>query len=444
MNGKIYGQPGRKGCYKIVKETDEEGCALLKFYNQNGLLALSRKVAGADEYSTYYIYDARGNLSVIVPPAIANDMENGMDIETSYSFNRFAFIYKYDGQHRCIYKKLPACEPVYYIYDKAGKLIFSQDGNQREHGEWSFCIPDIFGREVVRGVCKNDLDYQAEPLKNLTITAAFENTEEFYNYIGYKIRGVELKCASLRSAKFYDNYSFIGSLGIPYELKYKNPNEGYGAKYKDSKGQLTGEYLASFPQGVKFMAYYYDDKGQVIEQITNDFSTTDVIFFCYDYNGRVTRKRRSFTDCNKNTITEVYTNTYDHAGRLTKIEHKIGNAPKITLVENQYDELGRLKSVTRNSSPTLTTLYDYNVRSWIKSLSTPYLFTEKLFYTEQHRGNTPRYDGNISAMTWNANERERGYYFTYDGLCRLTTADYYENGSRSQHYDTSYIYNKDG
>lgn len=240
VDGKIYAQPATKGRYKVTEETDEEGCAILKFYNQNGQLVLSRKVVGKDEYSTYYIYDPWGNLCVIAPPSTNGGIGNGTDIETSHLLHLYAFIYKYDGSHRCIYKKMPACDPIYYVYDKAGKLIFSQDGNQRERGEWSFSIPDIFGREAIGGVCKNEIDYLAEPLGNTVVTASFANTEEFTDYIGHKIEGVELRTAKLHSAKFYDDYSFVGSLGIPTVLGYQTPGDGYGVKYDDSKGRLTG------------------------------------------------------------------------------------------------------------------------------------------------------------------------------------------------------------
>ena len=64
--------------------------------------------------------------------------------------------------NRCIYKKLPGCEPVYYIYDKAGRLILSQDGEQRSKGEWMFTLPDILGRTVLSGICKNSFDYRSK------------------------------------------------------------------------------------------------------------------------------------------------------------------------------------------------------------------------------------------------------------------------------------------
>ena len=61
-------------------------------------------------------------------------------------------------RNRCKAKRLPGCDWTYYVYDTADRLIFAQDGEQRARGEWSFTIPDIFGRVSVSGTCKNTLN----------------------------------------------------------------------------------------------------------------------------------------------------------------------------------------------------------------------------------------------------------------------------------------------
>lgn len=100
---------------------------------------------------------------------------------------QYAYIYRYDGFNRCIYKKLPGCEPVYYIYDKAGRLILSQDGEQRSKGEWMFTLPDILGRTVLSGICKNSLDYRSKPLEG-TIVKCHLGEFCHYKYGVYNIR----------------------------------------------------------------------------------------------------------------------------------------------------------------------------------------------------------------------------------------------------------------
>jgi len=116
----------------------------------------------------------------------------------------------------------------------------------------------------------------------------------------------------------------------------------------------------------------------------------------------------------------------------------------VTLIENTYDDLGRIKSCKRHGMSALTTSYTYNIRSWLKSQSTGTLFNQTLYYNESYGGNTPCYNGNISAMSWKASDDTglHGYRFRYDGLSRLTSADYLWNGISSTNYSTSYTYNK--
>ncbi|WP_195653957.1 RHS repeat-associated core domain-containing protein [Bacteroides cellulosilyticus] len=72
------------------------------------------------------------------------------------------------------------------------------------------------------------------------------------------------------------------------------------------------------------------------------------------------------------------------------------------------------------------------------------MFNQTLYYNESYGGNTPCYNGNISAMSWKASGDTglHGYRFRYDGLSRLTSADYLWNGISSTNYSTSYTYNK--
>ena len=100
------------------------------------------------------------------------------------------------------------------------------------------------------------------------------------------------------------------------------------------------------------------------------------------------------------------------------------------LVNNTYDEVGHLKSDSRNGNAKLKTEYAYNVRSWTKSI-TGTLFSQTLNYQEAITGNTPCYNGNISSMSWKAGSETspRGYRFTYDGLSRLKDALYGEGAT---------------
>ena len=126
----------------------------------------------------------------------------------------------------------------------------------------------------------------------------------------------------------------------------------------------------------------------------------------------------------KPTLTEVTEYTYDHAERLTKVEHTLGGVT-VTLVENTYDELGRLQSMSPHGNASQKLTYAYNLRDWLTGISGS-KFSQNLYY---NTGNgTPCYNGNISGMTWQAGNETttRGYKFTYDGLNRLLDAVYGE------------------
>ena len=138
----------------------------------------------------------------------------------------------------------------------------------------------------------------------------------------------------------------------------------------------------------------------------------------------------------------MFTNTYDHAGRLLTAPHKLGDNAAVTIRSNTYDALGRLTASTQGGS--FTTNYTYNVRSWLKSITTGTLFSETLCYNEPSYGNTPRYAGDIATMRWKADAKNRVYNFTYDGFSRLTRADYLEDNIVSANYTTTYTYDRMG
>ena len=167
-------------------------------------------------------------------------------------------------------------------------------------------------------------------------------------------------------------------------------------------------------------------------------------YVTYNFIGDPLKRQHVHTATGKATQTEVCTYEYDHAGRLSKSKHKLNTNGEVTLIENTYDDLGRIKSCKRHGMSALTTSYTYNIRSWLKSQSTGTLFNQTLYYNESYGGNTPCYNGNISAMSWKASDDTglHGYRFRYDGLSRLTSADYLWNGISSTNYSTSYTYNK--
>ncbi|MFV0329755.1 MAG: DUF6443 domain-containing protein [Dysgonomonas sp.] len=452
----------------VTRFSDENGNISYEFKDKLGQVILTRQINAGGVYDTNYIYDSYGNLRAVLPPEASDRLlSSSAWLETDATLKQYAYLYKYDTRNRCIAKKIPGCEWVYYVYDKADRLIFTQDGEQRTKGEWLFSIPDALGRTVLTGTAKNIFDYTTNPLGTMVVNATWAKANNAYK--GYTIIGVTITNPTILSANYYDNYEFMGLNTIPENTdnNFKYIAEAgygtwYGTDYTDAnkyknKGMLTGTLTAQMNfDGTVSTAYlysvmYYDTKKQLIQTKSNSHLTGGIEkeYIAYNFTGQPTQRKHIHSATGKNTQTEVYTYTYDHAGRLLTTTHQLTDGttvkPQVTLAENTYDELGRLKTNKKGGVAGTLATYAYNVRSWTKSITSP-LFSQTLYYNESYGSSTKQYNGNISAMNWlvQGETMLRGYTFTYDNLSRLTVANYLINGTANTNFKAAYIYDKHG
>ena len=124
-----------------------------------------------EQLDTYFVYDVKGNLCFVLQPMY----------QTTANLGLYAFQYKYDERNRCIWKKLPGAEYISYEYNDYDQLAFSQDGNQRAKGIWTFYVYDNLNRLVQQG----------------------ENTSKSVSTSGVYLQN------------YYDNYSYVGSTHFP-------------------------------------------------------------------------------------------------------------------------------------------------------------------------------------------------------------------------------------
>jgi hypothetical protein len=161
-----------------TRTADEDGTWSAEYTDLNGRVMISETSQG----KTYYMYNQRGDLTYVMPPILSEYLVShyGYDSQeihdTDAMIQKYAYIYRYDGRGRCIYRKLPGCEPVYYVYDRTGACILTQDGVQRQAGVWAYSIPDKFGRPAVSGICRNSVSYTAEPLRHSHVYAEYDGT----------------------------------------------------------------------------------------------------------------------------------------------------------------------------------------------------------------------------------------------------------------------------
>ena len=143
----------------------------------------------------------------------------------------------------------------------------------------------------------------------------------------------------------------------------------------------------------------------------------------YSFVGELlTSKREHRASPTGDVTTVLTTNDYDHVGRLLTVRHRINDQDTVTLLKNEYNEIGQLKTKSvggdaLSSGFHSSTSYAYNERGWTVNTASPY-FSYMLKYND---GAVPQYNGNISEQHWGHGATTSSTYsYSYDKLNRLT------------------------
>ena len=333
----------------------------------------------------------------------------------------YAYIYRYDYLDRLVYKKLPGCSPSYLVYDAAHRLVFSQDGCQRNDSLWSFFVYDVYGRVVVEGECSNS-DKHVRTAGETVVLGTLMEGDTGLAYSGYQ-SSFDLVDPCVYVVNYYDTYDFRTRNGFS---AYNFPEGTVSAI-----GNLTGSILCTHgSSGFIYSADYYDINKRIVKSLSSRVNGgMDTYATEYSFQGSPLSVLHTHRDSSGYSLTERYTYTYDHSSRLTRVSHQYDNNPSVLLVEHTYDELGRLQT-DKLDNGIYATDYAYNIRNWLTGIEGG-KFSQSLHYTDGL--GVPCYNGNISSMTWKsgAGATPRGYKFSYDRLGRLTDAEYGEGPSLS-------------
>ena len=382
----------------VIKTTDEGNNVSYTFTDKLGRIVLTRQMNGTEAHDTYYVYNDKGNLCFVLQPMY----------QTTADIELYAFEYKYDGHGNCIWKKLPGAEYIEYVYDNYDRMTYSQDGNQRKNNRWMYYQYDAMGRPSGQGEC-TEKNRDSNPVQHIR--------------------------------SYYDGYYILSQSG------FNNPDFPKG-NTSYIKGRLAGSIISVPGSGSKiYIAYFYDIKGRVMQETrSNLLGGHDVTITTYTFTDKPATVTHIHTASGKNTWIEVYTYSYDHADRISKVQHTLGGTT-ITLYDATYDDLGRLKTKSLHGSTTNKLTYTYNLRGWLTGITGTRL-TQNLYYNTGV--GTAKYNGSISSMTWKAGNEStvRGYKFTYDGLDRLQNAIYGEsaniNANTNRFSEKVTVYDKNG
>jgi RHS repeat-associated protein len=442
------------------------------FKDQLGRVVLQRKVDGTQNFDTYTVYADAGYVQLVIPPAAVQALTSAgqWNIQDAGFKDRWLYQYTYDDRGRVVERKFPGAAPVYLVYDAFDRPILVQDGNHRaaSGGQWLFTKFDAQNRPVVEGIWQDGRSRTAVQ----AAADAFVPTQEYeIRNAGTYTTGNTFPAlqdgvggAVLLSLSFYDDYDLNADGSPDYVLRTEPrlslaerpvpTTQTQGLTTITRRRVVLGAY-----GGWLTTAMFYDQYGNVVQKQSNNLLQTsasllDVTTLVYRDQGFVPQILRSVKMQDYGAaFPAVVRNrfTYDPAGHLLQTwqqhEFKGTVEPEILLSSNRYQGLGELTQKKLHSRDKGTTFlqtedFAYNLHGQLQSInSSNYLlvsnpendlFALDIVREQSDGGNTPRYDGGISAVSWvahnaaqtNQPERQRTYRFAYDGLGRLNEATY--------------------
>lgn len=238
-------------------------------------------------------------------------------------------------------------------------MLISQDEKQQAANLMTFYLYDKTHRLVVKGECEIPLNFAgAEQATICTYTGPGTGIDG----CGYTAN-FNFPSPVLQLVNFYDDYSFRTGTGFN-NTNFPAPVGNY------SCGRKTGSIVYVPGQDTRlYKAYYYSMWGNLICEVSSNlrggYDTTETT---YSFTDRPSHSTHTHTAQNAPTLTEAYDYTYDHADRLTKVEHTFGGV-KRTLLAHAYDELCRLSHTDYHGSSANRLTYSYNLRGWLTGIS---------------------------------------------------------------------------
>ena len=451
------GNLNNKGYYpdsvlNVIATTDEDNKTKIVYTNLQEQVVMEK----IDNACTYYVYNDLNQLSYVLPPLVANQLDAGIYNDTIDFLKKYAYVYKFDECGNQIYKRLPGCEPILMVYDKSNMLVMSQTGNQRANGNsWIVYKYDALRRLV----------YTAEiEIANATYEDYLISFREWYmleNFslntqsypmlnTGYSRKYFHNHPTKLLTVNYYDNYDFLCLMSSNNKESMTFSPFKDNNIYANAKGLLTGTrtYYLDGSGDYSETVFYYDYRGREIQRrTTNHLGGLDVLSTKYDFVNNVTDTWSSQSTNNGIVTTEHYHYTYDHANRQDSTIYTFNDEPAITLQTYHYDELGRVHS--RHIHDGVDSVnFAYDIRNQVTQIKSSG-YEQKYYYNQAcpigYDLVTKSYNGNISATTWTYGNKTNGYMYYYDNMNRLkSTYSIINNNAGDYPYYEKFTYDTHG
>lgn len=450
------------GSLVVNEVTDEEGHKSIVFADQKGNTLLKRQVVDEtiqgqyQEFKeTYYIYNIFGAVCLVTPPKVTAELKsNGWNL-TANNLGNNTFQFIYDGEGKLIKRKKPSADWAYIVYDKLDRPVLTQNGRQRAEHKWFFTKYDLANRPVMEGILLDNDRITYDDMKSAVDGFDYLNPAvPFHEDRGNGLEGYTnltfpntIGNSNLLAVYYYDFYD-LDNNSTP---EYNYLSQGLGTEEPQASsgnGNLTvskSRILGTSNWLTK--AFFYDDKGQMIQQQNNNaasLSAIDVTTIVYNFDGTVKKKIVKKNNGAEQKAIERY--AYDAVGRLKELAHQVNANPEVVIASYSFNEIGQLvdKNLGKiNGASWLQSVdYKYNIRGWLTHINNPTLtadgyneesndlFGMELLYEQSGDiGNTGLYNGQISGTKWRMkmanhdfNDLERAYAYSYDKLGQIRDA----------------------
>ncbi|NML21313.1 hypothetical protein HHL16_10540 [Pseudoflavitalea sp. G-6-1-2] len=433
---------------QTVEYKDKEGRVILKKIQ----LSSSPSTGHFGWLCTYYVYDNKSNLRLVIQPRGVELLLSGNWLLTTPILNEFSFRYEYDERQRMVVKKVPGAGEVWMVYDVRDRLVLTQDSSMRSQAQW-FCICyDNFNRPYSTGLWANNQN-------------RLYHKDQAYNSTSYPV--VNAQNYEELTHAYFDNYAQLSTLPATvkdFDISYATPylltasNSAYPfaqavQKSDNTRGLATGNLtrvLGSTPVYMPGTVNFYDEDGRLIQTRSQTITgALNVVTTQYNWSGQplVIVQQQQKPAPNPQTHVIVTKINYDDLGRVLTIKKavystigsKTATQPEQLLVSNEYDALGQLSKKSLGAAVIDSLRYDYNIRGWLLGANRAYAkdahqnnyFGFDLGYDKTSNdliGNqsysAAQFNGNIAGTVWKSrgDGEKRKYDFSYDAVNRITKA----------------------
>ena len=399
---------------RVAVTTDENGDSTAVFTDKAGREILSRRFHEYGNADTYWVYDIYGLLRYVLSPEASTRLTTAGTCNTDV-LGRYAYYYAYDQRRRLAERRLPGCGAEYFVYNRIGQPIFTQDADQRTRGEWTVIKYDSDNRIAVEGTATMPAATRAtlETLWGDSLLIEEKDTQTYNEYLLCYTNRRPFPDFTPHRAYFYDDYThWTSRMAMPTSTGYYS-----GGTLPPAKGRLTGTAVTDFNGTTILTLSVTDRKGGETIAAECDYFGNDcrvVNFKQYDFRGNLTKRREEITDLAEfsplGSISQEWRHTYDTRDRLVGTTHRVNDGAWTSISSPAYDYADRIVSDVTGPSGASRTTFGYNIRGWRTAISSPY-YSQTISYdslplqpgqgglTLIPNGLAARYDGSPSAVS---------------------------------------------